>query len=203
MSSGQALIACAAYVIQQAIYRPVLNRALCLCQYMNISPAKMFDELMVFFLSAGPDTFERAKAAQQLAWLIRRLGSGALSDALTSVLPCVQAAATDPSPAVQAQGLWALHHLARGVIAARCSPVMQRPSKLIRRQLVLQVVLLPGLRIGPSEEGKYEWLCASEQAAGAPCNILMLAVPRGNAQRTSKHRGLLRRRGAAGRPAEP
>lgn len=65
---------------------------------------------------SGPDTFERAKAAQKMAWLIRRLGSKALGDALGPALPCMQAAATDPSPAVQASGLWALHHISQGLI---------------------------------------------------------------------------------------
>lgn len=62
----------------------------------------------------GPDTFERARAGEQVAWLIRRLGSRALSEALGPALPVIQAAATDPAPAVQAQGLWALHHISEG-----------------------------------------------------------------------------------------
>ena len=66
-------------------------------------------------LYSGPDTFERAKAAQQLAWLVRRLRAEALYAALGPALPCVQAAATDPSPAVQAQGMWALHHISQGL----------------------------------------------------------------------------------------
>ena len=53
-------------------------------------------------------------AGEQVAWLIRRLGSRALSEALGPALPVIQAAATDPAPAVQAQGLWALHHISEG-----------------------------------------------------------------------------------------
>ena len=49
-----------------------------------------------------------------MAWLIRRLGFRALSEALGPALPTIQAAATDPAPAVQAQGLWALHHISEG-----------------------------------------------------------------------------------------
>ena len=49
-----------------------------------------------------------------MAWLIRRLGSRALSEALGPALPVIQAAASDPVPTVQAQGLWALHHISEG-----------------------------------------------------------------------------------------
>lgn len=60
--------------------------------------------------------FERAVAAQQLAWLVRRLGYEALGGIVGFALPCISAAAADPSPAVQRQGLWALHHLATGAL---------------------------------------------------------------------------------------
>ena len=56
--------------------------------------------------------FERARAAQQLAALVRFLGPEALPNALQAALPALLAAAADVSPAVQRQALWALHHLA-------------------------------------------------------------------------------------------
>ena len=59
--------------------------------------------------------FARAAAAQQLAWLLRRLGYASLGGVIGLALPCISAAAQDPSPAVQRQGLWALHHLATGM----------------------------------------------------------------------------------------
>ncbi len=63
---------------------------------------------------AGPDVFERAVAAQQLAWCVRRVGYKGLGALVGFALPVVMAAAEDVSPAVQRQGLWALHHLATG-----------------------------------------------------------------------------------------
>ena len=56
--------------------------------------------------------YERARAAQQLAALVRFLGPQALRGALQAALPALLAAAADASPAVQRQALWALHYLA-------------------------------------------------------------------------------------------
>ncbi len=56
--------------------------------------------------------YERARAAQQAAALVRLLGPGALRRALPAALPTLLAAAADALPAVQRQALWALHHLA-------------------------------------------------------------------------------------------
>lgn len=56
--------------------------------------------------------YERARAAQQLAALVRMLGPETLRGALQAALPALLAAAADASPAVQRQALWALHHLA-------------------------------------------------------------------------------------------
>lgn len=72
----------------------------------------------------GPDVFERAKAAQQLAWAVRRLGYRALAGVVNYGLPVILAAANDPSPAVQRQGLWALHHLATG--KRFCFPALKK-----------------------------------------------------------------------------
>ncbi len=74
---------------------------------------------------AGPDVFERARAAQQLAALVRVLGPVELGDALPWALPAVLAGAADASPAVQRQALWALHHLAT---RARRAPRLSRPQ---------------------------------------------------------------------------
>lgn len=63
----------------------------------------------------GPGAFKRAVAAQQLAWCVRRVGYSGLSPLVGFALPVILAAADDTSPAVQRQGLWALHHLAKGV----------------------------------------------------------------------------------------
>eukprot|EP00887_Chlorella_sp_A99_P002352 scaffold10.g2352.t1 len=60
----------------------------------------------------GPDAYERCLAAAQLSWLLRQLDGAALVGLVGASLPCVLACAGDSSPAVQAQGLWALHHLA-------------------------------------------------------------------------------------------
>lgn len=61
---------------------------------------------------AGPDDFERCVAAGQLAWALRQLGGRHLGSAIGPALPLVLAAVEDPSPAVQACGLWALRHVA-------------------------------------------------------------------------------------------
>ncbi len=45
---------------------------------------------------------------------MRRLGYRGLGSVAGFALPCITAAAEDASPAVQRQGLWALHHLATG-----------------------------------------------------------------------------------------
>ncbi len=66
-------------------------------------------------MCAGPDVFARARAAQQLAWAVRRLGYRALGGVVNYGLPVVLAAASDPSPAVQRQGLRTLQHIATGV----------------------------------------------------------------------------------------
>ncbi|BDA44453.1 Uncharacterized protein At2g39910 at C-terminar half [Coccomyxa sp. Obi] len=66
----------------------------------------------------GPDVFERAVAAQQLAWCIRRVGYRGLGAVVGYALPVIMAAAEDASPAVQNQGFWALHHLATEALPA-------------------------------------------------------------------------------------
>ncbi len=58
--------------------------------------------------------FERAVAAQQLAWCIRRVSYRGLGAVVGFALPVIMASAEDASPAVQRQGLWALYHLATG-----------------------------------------------------------------------------------------
>lgn len=70
---------------------------------------------------AGPDVYDRAKAAQQLAWCVRRVGYRGLGGLVGFALPVVLAAADDTSPTVQRQGLWTLHHLATGDHACMCS----------------------------------------------------------------------------------
>ena len=70
--------------------------------------------------------------------MIRRLGPWALGQALGPALPCMQAAATDPSPAVQAQGLWALHHVSQGLAPTDENPYPQHhlPHKPSNRQSI-------------------------------------------------------------------
>ena len=65
-------------------------------------------------LHSGPGVFERAVAAQQLAWCVRRVGYRGLGALVGFALPLILAAADDSSPAVQRRGMWALHHLAKG-----------------------------------------------------------------------------------------
>jgi hypothetical protein len=62
---------------------------------------------------AGPDAWARALAAGQLAFALRRLRARpALAAALPAALPLALAAVADPSPDVEALGLWALAHAA-------------------------------------------------------------------------------------------
>lgn len=67
-------------------------------------------------LLAGPGTFARVLAARQMAWWIRQLDYNSLASVIGLAIPCILAAVDDASPAVQCMGLWALHHLATGIL---------------------------------------------------------------------------------------
>ncbi|KAG2493936.1 hypothetical protein HYH03_007867 [Edaphochlamys debaryana] len=66
----------------------------------------------------GPDAFARSVAARRLAWLLMRSRHPFAGPALAAALPCLLAAADDPSPGAAAQGLAALHAAAAECLAA-------------------------------------------------------------------------------------
>ncbi|KAG2430769.1 hypothetical protein HYH02_013608 [Chlamydomonas schloesseri] len=67
---------------------------------------------------SGPDTFARALAARRLAWLLMRCRHPFCSEVLRLALPLLLAACDDPSPAVAAYGVAALHAVAVECLAA-------------------------------------------------------------------------------------
>ncbi|KAK9915551.1 hypothetical protein WJX75_000610 [Coccomyxa subellipsoidea] len=84
----------------------------------------------------GPGAFKRAVAAQQLAWCVRRVGYSGLGPLVGFALPVILAAADDTSPAVQRQGLWALHHLAKEALPADLLWQKEALLKAARKSLV-------------------------------------------------------------------
>jgi hypothetical protein len=83
----------------------------------------------------GPDDWARRLAAGQLAWAVRQLRAPALGDHWAALVPLVLAAAEDPSPPVQFQGLWAPQHLAAAAppadLAARAASLAAAAQRAV------------------------------------------------------------------------